>query len=691
MKRLFIGIGILIFLLVGGLAVAIMTLNSVDWSEYEEPIANAVKDATGRELRFSGALNVNVGLSPGISADKVTLQNADWASRAEMLTLEHLEVRLKLLPLIFGRVEVSQLEVVGLDLLLETDQHGKGNWEFQPADAVDVEQAPATNDESSLTAVVKKAVIQNATVVYRDGVTGTSQRIDIVELIARMKSAHAPLIIDLMASYGEESIELTGELGGIGGLLVGESLHVDLMLNVAGARIDVTGQIADALAVSGINVSLSAKGKSLAALSSLAGTEIPDLGAYEIAANVIGTAEKFDLTNLSIDVADMQIDGDLKANIAAEPLRMEATLRSSRIDLTRWLSSDDAVEPESADAGSARDPSQRLFPDDPLPLDELNALESIDATVNLVIDELIVDSETTLSNFSAAIRVTPKAVSISSLKLDVMDATIDGRIGLKAQKSSANVQVALNVRHPSVGDLVEDDADTMLTGGPLDMDIDVVGRGRSIRDIMASLNGSLRLDLGTARIDDVWVQRAFSDVTSLLDQAGQADPIDLHCVTTNFVIKDGIALTDNLVVDTTGISLFGVGRIDLRDESLALEFDRLATSTTVASALPPFQLRGTLAAPKGKINTKALVRKSLGFGVALLTQSDVERAQVAAATGPERCRQRLVVYKQIQEDRGVPKEISVENASEAVEQAKNALDKLSGFFKKKKEDVAGQP
>ena len=60
MKRLIIGIVILIVLLIGGIFAAVMTLNSIDWSEYEEPIAAAVKDATGRELRFSGALNVNI-------------------------------------------------------------------------------------------------------------------------------------------------------------------------------------------------------------------------------------------------------------------------------------------------------------------------------------------------------------------------------------------------------------------------------------------------------------------------------------------------------------------------------------------------------------------------------------------------------------------------------------------------------
>jgi len=673
------------------------------------------------------------------------------------------------MPLIFGRIEVSRLEIIGLDLLLETDQQGEGNWVFSAANAdapgdADAEQDPAAEDNALLTtAVLKKAVIRDAVIVYSDGVTGDTQRFTIDELNAQMDAANAPLVIDLKASYGAEPVELAGTFAGIGGLLSGESLGLDLTvsalgatveiegdidkpletdgitiavkvsgdslsrltefsgtpvadlgeyniavvavgnaesmaladlvvrLEAAGATVDVTGGVQDVVSMQGIDVALSVTGDSLAALSPLADTEIPDLGAYSVKANVAGTAEQFNVTNLSVGMADMQLDGKLKADISGQPMRLEAVLHSPRIDLTRLLPADDAAEspPAAVPAGQPDDRNERLFPDDPLPLDGFDALESVDAVVNLEIGELIVDAETTITNLDVGLHAVPKMVSIKPLKLTVMGATVDGRIGLEVVQEAAAITAVINLRHPSIGDLVADDSSKMLAGGPFNLDLNVTGSGVSIRDIMASLNGSLVAELGAAQASSQWLQRTFADITAILakqaPQRGATEPIDLHCVVTDFRITDGIAEADSFVVDARNIALFGNGHIDLRDESLHLDFDWLAARVKTQNVLPPFKVRGTLASPRSRFDTKALLGNALGLGAGPVTESDFENADLAAESGPQRCRQRLVVYEQIRQERARPKEITVESVIKDIETTKDALKKLGGFFRKKKD------
>jgi len=761
MKRLIIGIIFLIILLVGGFITAIVTINSIDWSEYQEPIAKAVKDATGRELRFSGALSVNIGLSPGISARGITLQNADWANRDEMLTLEHVEAHLQLWPLIFGQLELSRLEIIGLDLSLETDHQGKGNWEFELAGAgapAAVDPEPAPDDENLLTAaVLTKAIIRDATVVYTDGATGESQRFSIVEFTAQMDSVSAPLVIDLEATYGTEPVELAGEIDGIEGLLAGgpvgldlnvstlgakvaidgvigkpletdgidmavevsgESLSrlaefagepmadlgayriamnvagnaesmalsdLDVSLEAAGANIEVTGNVQDVISLQGIDVAFSVNGDSLAALSTLADMELPDAGAYRVAANVVGTAEKFDVTNLSVGIADSKIDGNLKADISGEPMRIRVTLNSSKIDLTHLLPAEEAAG--SAPADQQGDSSERLFPDDPLPLDTFDALETIDAIVELAIGELIIDSEMTVSNLGVMVTVVPKKVSIDPLKLDVMGASIDRRVNLEAVNDALAVAAKLNISHPSIGDLVADDDSKMLTGGPLDLEIKIKGSGASVRDIMASSNGFMNVELGTARANSKWMQLVFSEVAALLTKSargpGSKEPLELHCVVTDFKIRDGIAIAESFVIDARGISLFGDGSVDLRNESLDLDFDWLAAGISAKTALPTFKVRGTLMSPSGKFDTKKLIGNALGIGDGSVNESDFERPEMTAESGPERCRQRLVVYEQVKEERARPKEITVDSVLKDVDTVKESLKKFGGFFKKK--------
>lgn len=691
MKRLIIGIVILIVLLVGGLSAAIMTLNSIDWSEYQEPIAKAVKDATGRELRFSGALNVTIGLSPGISADDVTLQNAAWASRDDMLILEHVEVQLKLLPLIFGRIELNRLEITGFDLMLETDQQGNGNWQFESPDAeasVAVAEEPA--DDDLLTSVIlNKAVIQNVTIAYIDGMTGTSQRFSIEKLVARMDSATAPLVIDLVAFYGDERVEVAGEIRGVAGLIEGGPLGLDVTVNALGTTVQIDGVVDKPLEADGIDIALDINGKSLAALSMLAGTELPDVGAYRIAAHITGTAERFNVTNLAIGIADMQINGDLQADLAGDLLRLKATLRSPRIDLTRLSPADatTAHEPEDEPRGElGRQPNDRVFPDDPLPLDAFDALDTIVADVSLAIDELIVDADTTLTNLDVGIHVAPKTVSITPLKLDALGAAITGRVALEAAPDALAVVVKMKISHPAIGDLVEDTGDTLMTGGPLDIDIDVAGSGASVRDIMASLNGSLAVEMGAARFNNKWAQQLIAGVATIVSQrpgqSGDIEPVEINCLTSEFRITDGVARTGSLLIDTSKVSMFGDGRIDLRDESLQLDFDLVGTTVSASSLWPPFLVRGTLASPTGRVDTRALVGKTFGFSVPM-TESDIERLDVPAKTGSQRCVQRLVAYEQIQADRARSKPTTAESADQVVESTKQVIDKLRGFFRKK--------
>jgi uncharacterized protein involved in outer membrane biogenesis len=836
MKRVALGLAILLFICIGGFGAAIVTLNSVDWSEYEGPIAKIVKEATGRELQFDGAFKVQISLSPSINVDGVRLRNLDWGTRDEMLLVEHAEAQLKLLPLIFGRIELNRIEIIGLDLLLETNKDGEVNWEFAPPDAdvllaAEPEGTAESEQEAMLTsAILEKAVIKNASIIYTDGVTGDSHHFRINEFTAQMDSIDAPLVIELEALYQDETVSLEGKVSGVNGILKGEPLGLEvaalalgsslevegtvgkplesdgILINVkaegdslgrltefagapvaelgaytlaanisgsaeslaisdlifhleaAGAKVRVGGQVGDAILLTGIDLNLAVGGESLASLSAVAGSELPylgayrgaanisgsaeslalsdlvfqleaagatvnvaghvddtieltgidikldisgdslaslsvvagselpNLGAYRVAANIAGTSGVLDVSDLSIDLGETHIDGNLTAEIAATPMHLDATIRSPLIDLTYLLPADPDSPTSVAETNASSGSSQRVFPDDPLPLDSLNALDTIKGFVNLEIDELIVDSETTVTDLKAGIRFAPGSLALKPLQLVVMDATIDGQIGLEAANDSADLGVTLNIRHPQIGDFVAEEEGTMLAGGPLDMDIDVSGRGGSVRDIMASLNGSVDVELGTAKINNKWVQRAFADAKSMVKR-GESKPVDLHCVTTQFNIKNGVAVPESLVVDTRGVSMFGDGQIDLGAESIELNFDRLAASVSASSALPPFRVRGTFSSPTGGVDAGALGKNIVGFSSALITKSDVERSEVSAKTGPNRCRQRLVVYEQVQDDRERSKEKTADMVGKAAESTKFALGKVGGFFKRKNKDA----
>ena len=88
-----VGIVVVVFVAVIGAGAAY--LSSLDVDEYRGEIAQAAQDLTGRALKLEGPLALSVSLTPTVSGEGISLANAPWGSRPQMLTLQRFEVQLQ--------------------------------------------------------------------------------------------------------------------------------------------------------------------------------------------------------------------------------------------------------------------------------------------------------------------------------------------------------------------------------------------------------------------------------------------------------------------------------------------------------------------------------------------------------------------------------------------------------------------
>ncbi|MBT5659425.1 MAG: AsmA family protein, partial [Rhodospirillaceae bacterium] len=102
-------------------------LQSIDFGQYRGLIEEQAKAATGRDLKIAGQFELDLlTLEPALTVDDVTLANAPWGSRPEMLSIKSLELEVALIPLLSGNVVVKRLVLVAPDILLETNKKGEG-------------------------------------------------------------------------------------------------------------------------------------------------------------------------------------------------------------------------------------------------------------------------------------------------------------------------------------------------------------------------------------------------------------------------------------------------------------------------------------------------------------------------------------------------------------------------------------
>ncbi|MGB0632289.1 MAG: AsmA family protein [Alphaproteobacteria bacterium] len=124
MKKVLIALGALVVLVVVALVVAPLLI-PVD--TYKTQILTQIEKATGRKARIDGDFSVSLFPRAAFTAGKFTLANAPGGTAPNMVSLEKLNVRVALLPLLGGNLVIDSFVMERPDINLEADRQGRGN------------------------------------------------------------------------------------------------------------------------------------------------------------------------------------------------------------------------------------------------------------------------------------------------------------------------------------------------------------------------------------------------------------------------------------------------------------------------------------------------------------------------------------------------------------------------------------
>ena len=179
--------------LIALLVVAVyIVLSTYQFNDLKPRIVQAVKDATGRELKLTGDIKLKVGLTPSLVVDQVSFQNAAWGSRPELAVVRRVEMQVALIPLLSKKIEVRRFILEGIDVLIETDKSGKSNLAFNAGEGKPVAQSgeEGTIAGAALAALTFHEVrIEQGLLTYRDGQSGKTDSLAIVKLTISASAA----------------------------------------------------------------------------------------------------------------------------------------------------------------------------------------------------------------------------------------------------------------------------------------------------------------------------------------------------------------------------------------------------------------------------------------------------------------------------------------------------------------------
>jgi AsmA protein len=142
----------------------------VDPNNYKDRIAAAVKQSTGRELKLPGDIKLSVFPWVALELGPASLGNPPGFGDEPFMTFQHAAVRVKVMPLLRKQLEVSKVELDGLDLRLHKNAAGQGNWQMTEENKPKPAQTPSEGGSSAQLKSIGGISVTHGRVVYENDV-----------------------------------------------------------------------------------------------------------------------------------------------------------------------------------------------------------------------------------------------------------------------------------------------------------------------------------------------------------------------------------------------------------------------------------------------------------------------------------------------------------------------------------------
>jgi AsmA family protein len=539
--------------------------SSINPTQLTQLLSSAVKDATGRDLKIAGPVSLKIFPSIGVKAEQVTLSNASWASQSQMLALRQIELEVKLLPLFLGHVEISSINLAGLDADLQTNQAGQSNWDLSsPVSAINsknTSSAPPQASFSDSTFVAIEVIrLSDARIRYQNG-SNPIKLLEIPKLSLMAAGDKTIILLDLQ--YTNYKLGLKGSMGSLRQAIIDWDRApvrtvLDLTLTLNGKSLDITGKI---------------------------DKEPKVLPKFDIKLE----SKSFDLAPLAA-----------------------ASIASSSGQLTEAAKSLDGQ-------------SKYFFSEDALPF---NVLPNANGDIALKIDELKLPNQTPLKHVSSTIAFKGDKIDVNDLKFELGKGQAQAQISL-AQISSAAPTISMKAFAKGFTLeqlLVSTNSSAKMSGGDAQIALNLSGRGKSLHQIVGAANGAAQMTVGNARIDSGLLNAAGDLAVTIMDTLNpmrkQSNQTILECAVAYLPVINGMVnVKDSVGVETDKLNIILSGTVNLNSESINLKIDPhqksgLTTGVNLGSLV---QLEGTLQNPSAGMNKEAVVNSALSIGLGFLT------------------------------------------------------------------------
>ncbi|RLJ19235.1 AsmA family protein [bacterium endosymbiont of Escarpia laminata] len=618
--------GLLVLLVVLIVAAVIIVPMVVDPNDHKQEIIAEVQKATGRDLTIDGDIGLSVFPWLGLELNGLSLSNAPGFGDQPFAALDHVQVRVNLIPLILKQIlEVDKVQVEGLELNLAKSKSGVSNWD--DLTAAGQKEAADTGAAEAPEAEIKSAdkgmgafsiggiEISGAHIVWDDRSTGDRFEIKDLEVKTGAMSPGEPVEFSLGLGLDSAQPSLQSKIGLSGTLnadpeagsiavetlklllkVTGEDLpkggvevelRADLYVDQKAETLEVKNltlesgklKLSGAVKGQGIQSAPAFNGEIKLAEFSLRqwmekfGLPVPEtadpkvLNRLGLTLAFVADQKRVALKDLQMVLDDTQIKGEFELIDPANPA-YAFTLDIDKIDLDRYLPP--KSEKPADEAGGSQPSSGKPGKEEPLfPVEMLRKLD-LDGTLRL--------GSVKVSNIRAeAIQVKVKSKG-GKLNIDqkvgrFYDGALKGTVNLDVRGKTPKLKINQSASGIQAGPLVKDVSGQDRLAGLGGFNANLTSAGQTVSQLKKTLNGKLDFDFRNGAVKGINLAKMLRDAKAKLtgktpSATNEPEQTDFSEMSASATIRNGVLDNRDLLAKSPFLRVEGTGKVNLVAESL---------------------------------------------------------------------------------------------------------------------------
>ena len=563
------------------------------------------------KIDIKGKTLLEIGWQPELTINNISIKNTAWPKPEKVAHIDQLALQISIPKLFHGDIFINDLSISKPELFLLKNKEGDTNWSFS--------DRKADSNALELPVIFENLHIISGIFHYYDGIRDMNFEGG-VDSLKGSGGWQLPITIDSRGSYQHKTLNLHASAGSYSELR-SEKKPYPIKLDVAFGQTEITirGTVIHPLQVADPKFDLSLKGSDIAELFPLIGIPLPPSPAYKITGNLSRHESTWRFDHFNGEIGHTDLQGTVLVNPKLEPLYFNMDLFAKTLDLAD-LSGFIGGEPNHPDQGVKE--NDTLIPDHHFDLKQIRAANGkarLRATN-------IINKEIPLTNFDGQLSLNNGVLKFEPVTFGIDEGRVNLWMSAHGSQNPSDVDIQINVIDLSLSKLIRKVKDIQKTLGEINGKLKIKGSGNTLKEVLSSSNGEAYLVQFDGKISALIVELIGLDIFHALGYYILGDSqIPILCAVADVDIKDGIAQSKTLLLNTKESVVYGNGHLSFKNETFEIAMTPYPRDFSPLTLRSTLNFSGTILNPQFSINPLSTLMLLPPFDIGEIQNIDCQK------------------------------------------------------------------